>query len=65
MSLVTSRKPGQAVVFRTDEGLLIVKVISIGRGTAEIAIEAPKSVVVLREELVADKREGHDQGEKA
>ena len=65
MALVLNRKPDQALVFRTDQGLIIVKVISIQRGTAEIAIDAPESVIILREELVADKREGDDQGEKA
>ena len=54
--LVLSRKIGERIMIGAD---IILTLVSIDRGIARIGIEAPKGVVILREELVkALEREG-------
>ena len=57
MALRLGRVPGQALLLRTDQGLIRIKLDGIDHGTARLAIEAPESINVVREELVTgDKR---------
>lgn len=51
--LVLSRKPGQQVHIGTD---IIVTVVEIRHGRVIIGFDAPKSVDIAREELVAETR---------
>lgn len=53
--LVLSRKPGQRVFIKTDEGEeLFVRVIRIEGGMVFLGFEADDSVLILREEIMDD-----------
>ncbi|EAL0550549.1 TPA: carbon storage regulator CsrA [Campylobacter jejuni] len=47
--LILSRKENESIII--GEGIEI-KVVQIGKGYAKIGIEAPKSLMILRKELV-------------
>jgi len=47
--LVLSRKPGESI--RINDNITI-NIVSVGPGRVKIAIDAPKDVTILREELV-------------
>ena len=47
--LVVKRYADQRIVIRED---IVLTVVSIGRNQVKIGIEAPKSVPILREEIV-------------
>lgn len=54
MGLMLTRKRGQAVVLLDEKGELIARV-SVGdaeQNKAKLYFEAPKSVVIMREELL-------------
>jgi carbon storage regulator len=55
--LVLGRKAGQGVVFKTRDGTILVMVQKSQDGKVRLAIEAPKVVKVLRDELI-DEQEG-------
>lgn len=48
--IVLTRAEGQRIVI--DDGRIIVKLTSARRGRAKISIEAPRTVRIVREELV-------------
>jgi carbon storage regulator len=47
--LVLSRKQGESI--RINDNITI-KIVRVGQGRVQIAIDAPKHVTILREELV-------------
>ena len=55
--LVLGRRAGQGVVFKTRDGNILVMIQKSQDGKVRLAIEAPKQVKVLRDELV-DEQEG-------
>ena len=57
MPLVLTRKPMQAIHIGDD---IIVTLVSIENGKARIAIEAPRDVAIIREELL--KSHHHTRG---
>lgn len=48
--LVLSRKAGEAILL--DDGRIRIVIVDIGRETVRVGIDAPRSVAVLREEIV-------------
>jgi carbon storage regulator len=54
--LVLGRRAGQGVVFKTRDGTILVMVQKSQDGKVRLAIEAPKVVKVLRDELVEDEQ---------
>ena len=46
--LVLSRKVGESISIGKD---IVVRVVSIDKSSIKLGVEAPKSVVILREEL--------------
>lgn len=50
--LTLSRSVGQRIIIGTGERAIVVTVTQIERGKVGIGIQAPKDVVILREELV-------------
>ena len=53
--LVLTRKPEQSIIIGTD---IVVKVLSVDGDHVKIGIEAPKDVLILREELTGRDRQG-------
>ena len=49
--LVLSRKKGDAILIGDD---IEIRVVKIDEGTVKLAISAPRSVTILREELYKD-----------
>lgn len=49
--LVLSRKKGDAILIGDD---IQIRVVKIDEGSVKLAISAPKSVTILREELFID-----------
>ena len=47
--LILSRKEGESIII--GDGIE-VKIVQTGRGYAKVGIEAPKSLMILRKELV-------------
>jgi carbon storage regulator CsrA len=57
MALILSRRPGEALVFRTASGEVIKATLTgIHANQVRIAVEAPKSVSVDREEIYLKKQ---------
>ena len=52
--LVLTRKTNQAIVLTCDGSEVKLKIIHVGRDKVSVGVEAPLSVKVLREELVAN-----------
>lgn len=50
--LALSRKIGEAIVFPLPEGDVTVTVVDIRGDDVKLSIDAPRSVKILREELV-------------
>jgi len=50
--LMLGRKLGQSIVIDGKDGKIIVKLFSFNQGQATIGIEAPKSVHIVRMELM-------------
>lgn len=48
--LILSRKEGESIQLGED---IEIKVVQTGNGYAKIGIEAPKSLMILRKELIA------------
>ena len=53
--LILDRKVGEVIVI---DGNILIKVISVNSTRVKIGIEAPKEVVILREELLERGRHG-------
>lgn len=49
--LVLTRHKGQSIIMRFRDAEILVKLIDISRSGAQIGIEAPKSVLILRKEI--------------
>jgi carbon storage regulator len=64
--LVLSRKVGESISIGKD---IVIKIVSIDKSNAKIGIEAPKDIIILREELkdaVKDMNlKSHNNDEKA
>ena len=54
--LVLSRKADESIVISDD---IIVKVISIDKGVVKLGIEAPRSVSIVRNELLEDVKDAN------
>jgi carbon storage regulator len=53
MSLVLTRRSGEAIIIRTPEGgLRRIYVVGIEGNTVRLAIDAPDNVEIIREELL-------------
>ena len=52
--MVLTRKTNQAIVLTCDGSEVKLKIIHVGRDKVSVGVEAPLSVKVLREELVAN-----------
>lgn len=52
--LVVSRKQGESIIIGEN---IELKILEIGEGSIKIGIEAPKSVRVLRKELIKEVEE--------
>jgi len=50
--LVLSRKPNERIVIGSGRDAVVVTIVDAVHGKVRLGIEAPKSVPVLREELV-------------
>ena len=52
MSLVLTRKTGEAILIRAADGVeIVVRISKVTRTTARVAIDAPAGVEILRTEL--------------
>jgi carbon storage regulator CsrA len=52
--LTLSRKKGESIILNTVDGEIKVAIKSIGSGgQVKLSIEAPDTVVILREELIS------------
>jgi len=57
MALILSRRPGQALVFRTASGEVIkATLIGMHANQVRIAVDAPQSISVDREEIYLKKQ---------
>ena len=54
--LVLARKLDEAIVIGDD---ITIKIISIDKGVVKLGIEAPKSVSILRSELLEDVKDSN------
>ena len=54
--LVLARKENESIVIGDD---IIIKVISIEKGVVKFGIEAPRSVSIVRSELLEDVKESN------
>lgn len=50
--LVLSRKLGERIMIGTGADQVVLTIVEIDRGKIRIGIEAPKDVVIMREELL-------------
>ena len=60
MALVITRNVNQALMIGND---VRIEVKEIGRGRVKLSIEAPRQVIIMREELL-DQRGGSVRGEE-
>jgi carbon storage regulator CsrA len=57
MALILSRRPGEALVFKTASGELIkATVLGVHANQVRIGVDAPKSISVDREEIYLKKQ---------
>lgn len=61
--LVISRKQGDSVKIG-DDVLVKINYIDWDRGQVSLAIEAPRSVKILRTELIGARKEGNQNGQE-
>ena len=54
--LVLARKLDESIVIGED---IVIKVISIDKGVVKLGIEAPKSVSIMRSELLEDVKDSN------
>ncbi|MFT5661627.1 MAG: carbon storage regulator [Sulfurimonas sp.] len=54
--LVLARKEGESIVIGDN---IIIKVISIEKGVIKFGIDAPKSIPIMRSELLEDVKESN------
>lgn len=54
--LVLARKLDESIVIGED---IVVKVISVDKGVVKLGIEAPKSVSIMRSELLEDVKDSN------
>lgn len=55
--LILTRRSGEAIIATTADGTRItVRVVSINGGQIRIGLDAPKSVHIIREELLGTER---------
>ena len=52
--LILSRYEGESLILKTSDGEIVVSLQQTKGNSAKIGIEAPESVLVLREELLPD-----------
>jgi carbon storage regulator len=50
--LVLSRREGEVIVLETSDGLIRIKLTEYNGNQTRVGIDAPKSVRILREELL-------------
>ena len=55
--LVIGRRTGESIVIVTSEGRITVMVTAAEHGRANVGIDAPANVVILRSELVSTKED--------
>ncbi len=55
--LVLERKEGQTVLIQTSDGLIEVMVTRSQAGRVKLGISAPRSISIVREELLYDESE--------
>ena len=51
MSLVLTRKIGQAIFIRHDDVEIVVRITKVATTTARVAIDAPDGFEIIRDEL--------------
>jgi carbon storage regulator len=60
--LVLSRKMGETIVVGEGPDAIVIAVTLIDRGKVRLGITAPKSVPIIRGELIPIKQEGPNDG---
>lgn len=58
--LVLSRKAGEKIVVGND---IVITVVEVGRGRVKIGVQAPRTTVVDRAEVRADRDDERHRGE--
>lgn len=56
-TLILTRRPDQAIVMETKNGPVWVYVLGMSDGKVKLGIDAPASVLVLRDELIVERGE--------
>lgn len=51
-NLVIGRRKFEGLLLETTNGTILVKVMRCGKGRVRLAVQAPRSVIVTRAELV-------------
>ncbi len=59
--LVLTRKRNQGIVIQTSDGPIMIMILDIQRERTKVGIEAPKSCVILRDELLRREEEDASQ----
>lgn len=60
--LVLSRREGEKIEIATSQGLIVITVTAIQRSQIQLGIEAPREMIIRRQELKDKPRE--DGGER-
>jgi carbon storage regulator CsrA len=56
--LVLSRREGEAIILETSDGPITIRLTEYNGNQTRVGVEAPRSVKVLREELLDDAPDG-------
>ena len=56
--LVLSRREGEAIILETSDGPITIRLTEYNGSQTRVGVEAPRSVKVLREELLDDAADG-------
>lgn len=65
MSLVLTRKIGQAIFIRHDDVEIVVRITKVATTTARVAIDAPDGFEIIRDELENEESGTHTNTDTA
>jgi carbon storage regulator CsrA len=54
--LVLGRQTGERIYLETSDGPIWITIINTERGRCRLGVEAPRTVIVMREELLSDEQ---------